>query len=247
MAMTATASKEIRKKVSDIIGLINPTVIAVCPCKENIIYRLSKFESISESFGPILQEIKAKLTIMGRIIIYCRRLNDCSELYRFFKIGLGKEFTYPSDAPPELSKYRLVEMFSSCTDPEVKRQIIESFTSVSSPLRIVCATIAFGMGVDTTDVRKIIHFGAPNDLHSYIQETGRGGRDGKTTVALLLTVSKFNHLCDKNMIGYLKNTTKCRRDLLFQDTDNYCRIDMRKCMCCDICASHCDCESCENF
>ena len=77
-------------------------------------------------------------------------------------------------------------------------------------MRIVCATIAFGMGVDTPDVRNIIHFGAPNDLHSYIQETGRGGRDGKATEALLLNVSKFNHLCDKEMLRYLKNATRCR-------------------------------------
>lgn len=246
MAMTATASKELRRKASDTIGLINPTVIAVSPCKKNITYRLSKFVSIEESFGSILQEIKVKLTTMGRIIIYCRRFNDCSELYRYFKVGLGEKFTHPTDAPPELSKYRLVEMFTSCTDPEVKGQIIESFSSVSSPLRIVCATIAFGMGVDTPNVRKIIHFGAPNDLHSYIQETGRGGRDSKVTVALLLSVSKYNHLCDKEMLRYLKNVTKCHRDLLFQDTDNYHHIDMgKKCMCCDICALDCDCGSCE--
>ena len=178
-------------------------------------------------------------------MIYCRRFNDCSDLYRFFKVGLGKNFTYPNDAPPQLSKYRLVEMFTSCTDPEVKAQIIESFSSLSSPLRIVCATIAFGMGVDTPDVRKIIHFGAPNDLHSYIQETGRGGRDGKATLALLLNVNKFNYHCDKNMRQYIKNCTKCRRDVLFQDTDDYYHIDMgKKCLCCDICAADCDSENC---
>ena len=246
MAMTATASKELRRKASDTIGLINPTVIAVCPCKKNITYRLSKFLSLEESFGSILEELKIKLTTMGRIIIYCRRFNDCSDLYRYFKVGLSKNFTHPIDAPPKLSKYRLVEMFTSCTDPKVKGQIIASFSSVSTPLRIVCATIAFGMGVDTPDVRNIIHFGVPNDLHSYIQETGRGGRDGKATEALLLNVSKFNHLCDKEMLRYLKNATRCRRDLLFQDTDNYHHIDMgKKCLCCDICASDCDCGSCE--
>ena len=158
MAMTATASKELRRKASDTIGLINPTVIAVCPCKKNITYRLSKFSSLEESFGSILEELKIKLTTMGRIIIYYRRFNDCSDLYRYFKVGLGKNFTHPIDAPPELSKYRLVEMFTSCTDPEVKGQIIASFSSVSTPLRIVCATIAFGMSVDTPDVRNIIHF-----------------------------------------------------------------------------------------
>ena len=56
-------------------------------------------------------------------------------------------------------------------------------------LRIVCATFIFGMRVDTPGVHKIIHLGAPSDIPVYIQETGRGGRDGKLTTAVLLIVA----------------------------------------------------------
>ena len=113
MAMTAATSKNLPKKA-------DPTVIAVSPCKENIIYRLLQFVNISESFDPVLQGFKSKLTVMERVIIYYRHFNDCNDLCRFFKVELGKDFTCPNDAPPQLSKYHLVETFTSCTDPEVK-------------------------------------------------------------------------------------------------------------------------------
>ena len=101
-------------------------------------------------------------------------------------------------------------MFTSDTDAEVKTQIIQSFGSASFPLRIVCATVVFGMGVDTPDICRIIHYGPPSDIHSYIQETGRGGRDGNLTAAVLLKASKFNRYCDKDILGYINNKTKCR-------------------------------------
>ena len=69
----------------------------------------------------------------------------------------------PSDAP-DLSRFRLVKLFTSCTDDDIKAQIISSFTS-ESPLKIDCATVAFGMGLDCTDVCQVIHVGVPGILH----------------------------------------------------------------------------------
>ena len=71
------------------------------------------------------------------------------------------------------------------SDDDIKGQIISSFTS-ESPLRIVCPTLAFGMGLDCTDVCQVIHVGAPDDVESYIQKTGRGGHDGNLSLATLL-------------------------------------------------------------
>lgn len=146
LAMTATATKSLRLKVSEVIGLVNPLVIAVSPCKANIVYAVSGFTSISATFAPILEELKKRRTTLPRMIVYCRRYDDCSKLYRYFRNGLGGGFTEPVDAP-DLSRFRLVEMFTACTDNEVKSQIIMSFRT-DSTLRIVFATVAFGMGLD---------------------------------------------------------------------------------------------------
>ena len=62
-------------------------------------------------------------------------------------------FTEPCGAP-DLSRFRLVEMFSSCTDEEVKTQIVS----------LSARSIAFGMGLDCPDVKQVIHLGAPNNI-----------------------------------------------------------------------------------
>ena len=76
-------------------------------------------------------------------------------------------------------------MYTSCTDIDVKNQIISAFTK-PGVLRVICATVAFGMGIDCPDVRVVIHLGPPQDVESYIQETGRAGRDSLPSQAILL-------------------------------------------------------------
>lgn len=136
----------------------------------------------------------------------------------------------------------------SCTEEEVKEEIVQAFTKENSTLRIVIATVAFGMGIDCPKVREVVHFGPPDDLESYVQETGRAGRDGLPSLALLLIkpgTSKRH--TEKSMIDYTSNSTSCRRDVLFCNFDNYSRsrFDLKLYLCCDVCSKSCNCGNCE--
>ena len=81
-------------------------------------------------------------------------------------------------------------MYTSVSDDKHKQEIITQFTKPGSQLRIIIATIALGLGVDCPDVRQIIHVGTPEDVETYIQETGRAGRDGSHALVTLLTVNE---------------------------------------------------------
>ena len=78
-------------------------------------------------------------------------------------------------------EHRLCDKFASVS----MKKIIASFTKPDGELRTVVATVAFSMGLDAPNIRKIIHWGPPGDLEMYLQQTGRGGRDGEQCVAVL--------------------------------------------------------------
>ena len=72
-----------------------------------------------------------------------------------------------------------MDMFHSCTEPTIKDKIIDSFTTPSSPLRVVIVTVVFGMGIDVSNnIRSIVHFGSCEDVEAYVQAIGRARRDG---------------------------------------------------------------------
>ena len=85
----------------------------------------------------------------------------------------------------DLAKFRLEDMFTACTTASVKERILQSFGSPSSILRVVVATIAFGVGLDCPSVRRDIHWGPSADIEQYLQESGHAGRDGLPQVQLL--------------------------------------------------------------
>ena len=137
-------------------------------------------------------------------------------------------------------------MYTSITDDEVKSQIVSSFSDPGAPLRVVCATSAYGMGVDCPDVREVIHFGVPSDTETYIQqETGRAGRDGMPSLAILVPLKSATHQAEKSMRGYQVNYDNCRRNYLFNGMDNYIHDNsVAGCVCCEICSKTCVCGSC---
>ena len=233
MALTATATAQTRKRVEALLGMRRPMLTYLSPCKPNIVYSVQTFDSISQTFEPLLKSVKEKRTLLPRVIIYCRKYLDCSNLYSFFKRGLAHEFTEPTDAP-DVADFRMVDMFSSCTDETTKNKIIKLFTK-QSQLRIVIATVAFGMGINCPDVQEVVHFGSPDDVESYIQETGRAGRNGSLAYATLLKTSGWKRYVDEGMMRYLENDTECRRKMLFSQMEGYEGVLLETfCLCCDV-------------
>ena len=238
MALTATASATLRHSITWTLGMQNVALVEVSPDKANIKYIVSSFSSTAEAFTPLIHDLARLKVQMGRVIIFCSTLSECASLYVFFQKSLGSDFLYPCDAP-NLSKFRLVDMFTSCTETGVKNQILQSFTSPNSTLRIVIATIAFGLGVDCPDIRKIIHLGAPEDAESYIQATGRAGRDGKLSVAVLLK-KKHRHPLDRAMqeYVYVNVAEKCSSEIL--NHIHHHRLSLNVCV-----VKICTCDQCK--
>ena len=245
MALTATATITSRLSIERILGMRKPILIEVSPEKSNIVLSVKNFESIESSFKPLVENLLTERKAAERTIIFCKKRDDCAVLYAYFKYYLGNCFTDPPGASVCIPENRLVDMYCSGTQDEVKNDIVRLFKKSDAPLRVVIATIAFGMGIDSPNVRKIIHLGPPEDVESYIQQIGRAGRDGKQASALMFHGKQFKRHCENAILTYC-DVESCRRDFLFRDFSTYKRNNDVSigCKCCDNCSRLCKCIMC---
>ena len=215
VALTATASRSSRESTVRSLRMHKPSLVYVPPMKKNIFYVVQPKVSIESLVCKLVAALREFRTSMPRIIIFCRRYDECFTMYHMLKSHLGNEFTEPRGAP-DITKYCLVDMYTRCTE----KAILNSFCSPGGRLRIVIGTIAIGMGIDCTDVQQTIHWRLSSDIESHVQETGRAGRDGFLSCSLLLHGGDDTRTASEQMVKYSKNSSVCRRKLRFEDFED---------------------------
>ena len=162
IALTATADKLTQKDILDKLNLKKPAVFISSFNRENITYRVNPKRN---SFNQLLDFLETRKDQSG--IIYCLSRKSTESLAEDLKDqGFAAE-AYHAGLP---------------NDIKAKNQ--EAF--LRDEIKIIVATIAFGMGINKSNVRWVVHVDLPKNIEGYYQETGRAGRDGLASDALLL-------------------------------------------------------------
>jgi len=251
LALTATATRETLDCVLDSLSLEDPAIIGMPPNRPNIRYTIEHPIGILDFSQKITDELMAKRIEMPKTVVFCRTLQNCANIFNVVKKRLGKNITEPPGALYDgIVHFRLVDVFTAVSSAEMREVLLKEFCKAGSRLRLLIATTAFGMGVDCPDIDRVVNWGCPNTLEELVQETGRGGRDGRRVEAILYP-TRFGKNVSKEMRNYVGNTRICRKRKLFQtflfnDMKQDAAEMMKACQCCDLCAKLCSCIDCEN-
>ncbi|QHS54990.1 DNA helicase RecQ [Mucilaginibacter sp. 14171R-50] len=162
IALTATADKLTQKDILEKLNLHQPAVFISSFNRENITYRVNPKK---RSFNQLLAFLNERKEDSG--IIYCLSRKSTESLADDLK-----EEGYAAAA------------YHAGLSNEVKARNQEAF--LKDEIKIIVATIAFGMGINKSNVRYVVHMDLPKNIEGYYQETGRAGRDGLPSDALLL-------------------------------------------------------------
>lgn len=251
MATTATVTKAVRGDICNKLEMKGCRIVYVSPNKPNMYYEVVTRTDIEEDFASVLSELRTHKISTQRLIVYCRSLNVCSDLYAYFISNLGEHSYYPLGAP-HISDNRLFGMFHANTPAHNKDVILRSMQIADGVVRIVFATVALGMGVNFIGLHRTIHYGAPSSIEDYFQESGRAGRSGEQAKSTIYWKPKdaplkrdLSNPRDAEVAAvrhYLENNKECRRIQLLDYFDPVLKeeiVTRDQLLCCDVCAQNC--------
>ena len=238
IGLTATATHDTLDSVKMRLTMYTPVIIGLPPERANIFYSVAPYLNILQLSDYLMRQIEQQHPNCSKMVIFCPTLDLGSKLTKCLRFKLVKRYGTRSSV-------NLVDMFNKACSITKRQQVIESFCKEDSELRIIVASTSFGMGVDCPNIRTIIHWGPPDDLDTYVQETGRAGRDGLSSRAILLYGHPGQYVSE-GMKLYGTNSVTCRREILYRKFLFFGDIvhDRRKCTCCDICSYICECDQC---
>ncbi|RJP31427.1 MAG: DNA helicase RecQ [Candidatus Omnitrophota bacterium] len=231
-AYTATATEPVRKDIAEQLRLENPEILVGSFDRPNLVYKIERRQNVMQQVCAVLDRHANESGV-----IYCIRRVDvdgmCEELSR--------------------RGYRVLPYHAGMADDDRKKNQ-EAF--IQEKVNTIVATVAFGMGIDKSNVRYVIHAGMPKTLEHYQQESGRAGRDGLEAECCLFYSGGDYGVWQSIITGMEPNAKSIAlnklRDMYDFCTGVTCRhrailhyfgqeLDKDNCSACDVCLGELDC------